>query len=134
MKKDIPFYPVNKVNLAIAREKEDSGEYSWFVYMINKNDVTLHNILIVSKGYGEKAGEKQKTSILRHSIEALAPYSYAMIEPIAPSVFHLFNEFWISYYINKQVYDKKFLFAPGSTSEENISFISDIELEGVLHI
>ncbi len=56
-----------------------------------------------------------------------------LIEPIDPGVFHLNNEYWVSYYIGSQIFDKRFVFVPDSIREENISFIKELEMEGVLH-
>jgi hypothetical protein len=50
-----------------------------------------------------------------------------------PDVFHLNNEFWVSYFIGKQIYDKKFIFVPDSIIEDNLIQISPLGLEGVLH-
>ncbi len=129
MKKDIPFHPVTGVKLAIARE----DDHSWGVYIINQNLISLHTLLITSKGYGEMKGEKRNTSVLRHLIEELEENSYARIEPIDPALFRLTNEFWVSYYIMDQVFDKKFIFVEGSMGDENIGYIPELDLYGVLH-
>ena len=123
MKKDIPFYPVQNVMLAVVRQQNDAGTYEWQVYLINKNETQLENVMVTSKGYGEANGMKQETSVLRHFIGAVAANDFTKIEPIDPALFHLFNEFWVSYYINGQIYDKKFVFVPGSLSEANLIWI-----------
>ena len=136
MKKDIPHLPVKGIKIAIARKNEDGHEAQWHVYIINNNEVDLDNVLITSKGYSDKNvkdGEQQKTSVLRHMIEKLVAGSYAIIEPIDPALFKLFNEFWVSYYIDNHIYDKKFVFVPESIREENLIQISEIGLDGVLH-
>jgi len=71
MKKDINFIPVKDVQLAVVQERSESHDLLWRVHIMNKNKVSITNILISSKGYGEKDGEKQSTSILRHFIELL---------------------------------------------------------------
>ena len=133
MKKDIQFPEVKGVFLAIARKKNLINQYEWFVYVNNSNLKPLDNVLITSKGYGELNGEQKTTSILRHMIERLEGESFAVVEPIDPALFSLHNEFWVSYYINQQIYDKKFIFVPDSVSEENISFVEALSLEGVVH-
>lgn len=133
MKKDITFPEVKGVILAIARKKVEDN-YVWHAYIININDYDLSNLLIVSKGYSAPQAPKQNTSILRHSIELLKANSYAIIEPLDPRVFKLFNEFWISYYYSKQMYDKRFIFTPDSIREQHLVNIEALELEGVLHI
>lgn len=136
MKKDIPELPVEGVKLAIARKKGEADDYMWYVYIINNNNIDLDNLLITSKGYGdknEKNGDQRKTSVLRHMIEKLKSESYAIVEPIDPALFTLFNEFWVSYYIHGHIYDKKFVFVPGSLDKRNLIKINEIDLEGVLH-
>ena len=134
MIKDIIVPEVRNVTLAVARRTVPCAtEPEWKVYLINNNDVPLQNTLVASKGYGEKDGEKQNTSILRHFLETVDPHSTALIEPIDPAVFHLNNEYWVSYYIGTQIYDKRFVFVPDTICEANISFIKELEMEGVLH-
>ncbi|WP_186753767.1 hypothetical protein [Echinicola salinicaeni] len=132
MKKDIKFHPVTGVKLAIAKE-EVNGQTEWGVYIINLNMIELKNLMITSKGYGTMNGEEKKTSTLRHMIEELGPQSIAKVEPIDPNLFSLNNEFWVSYYILDQIFDKKFVFVEGSMDKSNIQYIPDLDLEGVLH-
>lgn len=133
MIKDILIPQVKNVTLAVARTDSPATEREWKVYLINNNEVALENTLVASKGYGEKDGEKQNTSILRHFLETVPAHSFALIEPIDPAVFHLNNEYWVSYYIGSQIYDKRFVFVPDTICDENISFIKQLEMEGVLH-
>lgn len=132
MIKDIVVPEVKNVTLAVARTNGPATP-EWRVYLINNNDVSLENTLVASKGYGEKDGEKQNTSILRHFLETVGPHSTTVIEPIDPAVFHLNNEYWISYYIGTQIYDKRFVFVPDTICEANITYIKELEMEGVLH-
>jgi hypothetical protein len=133
MIKDIKIPEVKNVTLAVARQKNTGENADWKVYLINSNDFAIENTLVASKGYGEKEGEKQMTSTLRHFLETVPAHSAALVEPIDPAVFHLNNEYWVSYYIGKQIFDKRFVFVPDTICEENISFIKELEMEGVLH-
>jgi hypothetical protein len=133
MMRDIKVPEVKNVTLAIARKPSAESSDPWQVYLINNNDFPLENTLVSSTGYGEKDGEKQKTSTLRHFLETVMPQSSILIEPIDPAVFHLTNEYWLSYYVGAQLFDKKFVFVPDAISEENISFIKELEMPGVLH-
>ena len=133
MIKDIKIPEVKNVTLAIARKKAIGESDEWFVYLINNNDHAIDNTLVASKGYGEKDGEQQKTSTLRHFLETVNPHSAALVEPIDPTVFHLANEYWVSYYIDKQIFDKRFVFVPDSICEENLSFVKELDMEAVLH-
>ena len=58
---------------------------------------------------------------------------HVVVEPIMPDVFHLNNEYWVSYFIGSQIFDKKFIFVPDSIVEENMMTIDPPGLEGVLH-
>lgn len=133
MKKDITFHQVHEVALAVTRQQNELQQPEWHVRIINNNPFPIENVLITSKGYGQKEGVEQKTSTLRHLIEVVEAKSGAIVEPIDPSVFHLTNEYWVSYYIDRQIYDKKFLFVPDSIREDNLSLIETLAMEGVLH-
>lgn len=133
MIKDINIPEVKNVTLAVARTKSILQQDEWRVYLINNNPYPLENTLVASQGYGEKEGEKQKTSTLRHFLETVPPQSVALIEPIDSGVFHLNNEYWVSYYIDKQIFDKRFVFVPDTICEDNLRFIKELEMEGVLH-
>ncbi|MBK8290090.1 MAG: hypothetical protein IPK96_03130 [Flammeovirgaceae bacterium] len=133
MKRDIEIPEVQNVTIAIAREKNILNQDQWAVHLINNNDFPLENTLVASKGYGEKEGETQRTSTLRHFLETVSPNSSALVEPIDSQVFHLTNEYWVSYYVGPQIYDRKYVFVPDTICEENLIFIKELEKEGVLH-
>ncbi|AMM50652.1 hypothetical protein TH61_04935 [Rufibacter sp. DG15C] len=133
MKKDIEFHAVEGVSVAIAQEVNELGQEEWNVFFINNNDLYLDNVMVASKGYGEHEGQEVKTSVLRHMFEQVGPKSSVQIEPIDPALFGITNEYWVSYYIGQTIYDKKFLFVPGSVVEENLIDISILNKRGVLH-
>lgn len=132
MKKDIDFTPVEGVTLAVAATGIEE-ERAWSVYLINNNDHGLENVFITSKGYGTVAGEEVKTSVLRHMFEQVAPKSFEQVEMIDPSVFQLNNEYWVSYYVEGKIYDKRFVFVPDSITDDNLIDISLLQMQGVLH-
>lgn len=133
MIKDIPLPVVQHVTLAVVREKDNLMQDAWRVYLINDNNVAIENVLVSSIGYGEKGGEEQKTSTLRHFLQTVGPRSSMLVEPIDKGVFHLNNEYWVSYYIGRDLYDKRFVFVPDSICEENLRPIASLNQEGVLH-
>jgi len=132
MKKDIDFHPVTGVKLAIAKEMVNGIE-EWGAYIINLNLIELRTVLITSKGYGIISGEEKKTSVLRHMIQELGAESMAKIEPIDPALFVLNNEYWVSYYILDQIFDKKFIFKANAVLQNQLQFIPEIGLEGIIH-
>lgn len=133
MKKDIEIPDVKNVTLAVVREKNLINQEEWKVYLINNNPFPIENTLVASKGYGEKDGVPQRTSTLRHFLETVPAHSTALVEPIDANVFHLNNEYWVSYYVGNQIYDKRFVFVPETICEKNVTFIKELEKEGVLH-
>ncbi|MEP1096727.1 MAG: hypothetical protein ABJG78_16540 [Cyclobacteriaceae bacterium] len=128
MKKDIDFSPVKNIHVAIGKNGE-----GWKAYLLNRGDQKIENVMITSRGYGESQAKKQETSILRHVIPHVEPKEFALIEPVDESVFHLNNEYWVSYFIDSQVFDKKFIFLPDSIIEENLTTIAELEMKGILH-
>ncbi|MFM7854393.1 MAG: hypothetical protein ACKO96_21340 [Flammeovirgaceae bacterium] len=133
MIKDIKIPEVKNITLAVVGEKNNLGQDEWKVYLINNNTVDIENTLVASSGYGEKGGEHQRTSTLRHFLQTVPAHSFAVIEPIDNKVLHLNNEYWVSYYIGSQIYDKRFVFVPDSIKEENLTYIKEIDAKGVLH-
>ena len=133
MKKDIDFGAVEGISVAVATSLSESGEAIWNVYLLNNNAFAVENVLVASKGYGVLDGNEVKTSVLRHMFERLEAKSFVQIEPIDPAIFHINNEYWVSYYIEKQIFDKKFVFVPDSIQEDNLIKISLLQMQGVLH-
>ena len=133
MKKDLNIPKVENVTVAIVKKTNEVNVDEWFVYLINQNDFDIENTLVTSTGYGESGDEIQKTSTLRHFLQTVDAHSTALIEPIQPDVFHLNNEYWVSYYVESQIYDKKFIFLPDSIKEENLTYIKELDTKGILH-
>ena len=132
MKKDLPENKVEDIAIAVALEKENSEHKTWYVYLINLKKEPIENVLITSKGYGEKDGEQVKTSTLRHMFPVVEGGSFKLIEPIDEETFGLSNEFWLSYYIGRDIYDKKFIFLPESIVESNFIKLPVLNKVGVM--
>lgn len=132
MKKDLPENIVEDIAVAVVLENATPETKDWSVYLINLKDRPIETVLVSSKGYGLKDGEEVKTSILRHSIGDLGAKDYAKIEAIDEQVFGLTNEYWLSYYINGNIYDKKFIFLPESIIESNFIRIPVLNKVGVM--
>ncbi len=127
MKKDIEFPKVENVWVAVV---QDEG---WKVYLINRNDQKLDTVMVTSKGYGGVDKNEQKTSVLRHVMPVIAAGEYALIELLDEQVLHLTNEYWVSFFINGQLFDKKYIFVPDTIISDNLSFIPELNKEGILH-
>ena len=70
--------------------------------------------------------------MLRHLIGTVEAHNYAKIEPIMSNVFGLTNEYWVSFYLNKDMYDKKYIFLPETISEGNFTMIPFLNKKGVM--
>ena len=132
MKKDIEFPVVEGIKITIARNINEENGAEWNVYLINLKSDLIEGVLVTSKGYGFKDGEKVKTSTLRHFLDEVPAKSFIKVEPIIENVFVLNNEYWLSFYINKTMYDKKYLFLPGAITSEYFTKIPLLEKEGVM--
>ena len=134
MKKDIKPPEVENVGVAVVKETNDLGKEVFNVYLINTGENKLETVLVSSKGYGENktTGEKIKTSVLRHGLNDIEAKSFVKIEPIIEELFGLTNEYWVSYFIGEQMYDKKYIFLAESITDKNLIDIPLINKKGVL--
>ena len=132
MKKDIPIKVVEDIAIAVVLERETPEAKVWNVYLVNLKDQPIETVLITSKGYGQKDGEEVKTSTLRHSIGDVGSKDYAKVEAIDEQVFGLTNEYWLTYYIDGHIYDKKFIFLPESIVDSNMIRIPVVNKPGVM--
>jgi hypothetical protein len=139
MKQDIPFDAVEGVAIAIVPDEEATlgadGAPTWTVYLLNHNNFSLENVLISSDGYGTQlTGETVRTSTLRYHFPLVGPHSATPVELIDPAVFHLTNQYWVSYYRDSKIFDKKFVFVPDSIVAANLSRLDLLNNRlGVLH-
>lgn len=134
MIKDIPQLVVENVAVAIIREKNELNETVWNSYLINMKDEKLEGVLVTSTGYGQINEERVKTSTLRHFLDEVEPKSYVKIEPIVEEVFGVNNEYWLSFYLNNKMYDKRYVFLAESISESNFTTVPIINKKGVMII
>ena len=132
MKRDIEHPKVEGVAMAVVRETDEDGAPAWYVYLINRKDVAITNVLVSSQGYGEVGQEQVKTSELRHYLEKLEPQSFARIERIMEDVFALSNQYWLSFYVDRTLFDKKYLFLPESINEDNFTELPVMRKRGVM--
>lgn len=134
MQKDINPPLVENIAIAVIREMNADGSCEWNVYLLNLKDAPIQGVLVSSRGYGVKNGEKVQTSTLRHFLDVVAARSFAKIEPIMEELFALGNEFWVSFYQNNEMYDKKYVFVAETIKEENFTFVPLINKPGVMII
>ncbi len=114
MIKDIVFPEVYDVAIAIVQEFEGLDEYN--AYVFNFKEESIKNVLIT----------------FRHFFEEIQTLDYKLIEPVSKEVFGISNEYWLSFTINEQLFDKQFIFLPESIIEANFQMIPFIDKKGVI--
>ena len=134
MREELKGPKVENVSVAIVEIPLDNNEKEYIVYLLNFRDDIMEGIIVTSSGYGENpsTGEQIKTSTLRKGIELMLPNEAARIEPIMPELFPLTNEFWVSFWVNDVMYDKRFIFVPGSINDEAFKLIDILGYKGVV--
>ncbi len=117
MLKDIIPSEIKDIGIAIV--KESSLENDWKVYLINLSDFRLDDVIINSTGIGlNELDESIQTGTFRHYIKTVKPRCATPFETIMEEIFLLSNRFWLSFYIDKKISDRKYEFVPGSISAE----------------
>lgn len=132
MKQDIKYPKVENIAMAIVQREDPLEKDIWDVYVLNFKKELIHNVMVASKGYGTKNGKEVKTSILRHYIEEIGASTYAKVEPIQSELFSINNEFWLSFYLGKTIYDKRYVFLAESVIEANLIEIPMLGRKGVM--
>lgn len=137
MKEDIKFDPVEGVSVAVVPDEAaaiEVGQAGWLVYLLNHNPFPLQNVIVSSNGYGHDAeGQPVRTSTLRHHFPEVEAHAAVPLEPIDPALFHLNNQYWVSYYRGAQIFDKKFIFVPDSIVVDNLIPVALLGRKGILH-
>jgi hypothetical protein len=131
MKAEDLIHRAEDIAVAVVPELVED-QNGWMVYLVNLKNAAIENVLVSSKGYGEIDNRNLRTSELRHYIEKLEAHKFSKIEPIIEDVFGLANEYWVSFYVNKTIYDKKFVFLPESINESNFVTIPFLNKKGVM--
>ena len=132
MKKDIVPPAVENIAIAVVKETNDLNELEWNVYFLNLKKEKIEGVLVSSHGYGNMNGEDVKTSTLRHFLDVVEAKSFVKFEPIMETLFGLNNEYWVSFFLNNVMYDKKYIFLPETIKEENFILIPYLNKKGVM--
>ena len=129
MKKDIQIPEVINVEMAIVYEYNELYKTDdWNVYIINKKEVDLEMVVIVSQGFSEK----KTTSLLRKKIDVLPKNSFAKVEFIQPELFTLNNRFQVSFFEGNALHEKTFLFKQNTIKEGALRMITQLNKRGIL--
>lgn len=134
MKEELLGPKVKDVFVAVVEEENELGESVYNVYLINNKDELIEGVLVSSRGYAvnPSTDEKVETTMLRHFLDKVPAQSFKKIEPIMEDVFGLNNEYWVSFWINRVMHDKKFIFLPETIKKENLKTVPLMDKKGVV--
>jgi hypothetical protein len=129
MRKDIEISEVTDLEMAVVLEQNETHNTDdWYVYLINKKNVDLDMVIIVSQGFSET----KTTTVFRKKIDKLPANSFVKVEMIHPDVFALDNRFQVSFFEGNQIFEKTFLFNKNTIKEGNLRMISTLNQRGIL--
>lgn len=132
MLKDIFNGHDKNIGIAIVNEWSEELEKVWNVYFINSGDTMVKNVLVTCKGYGEWNNTHHETSLTRYFLGDVEAKGMVKIEPVNPDLFVLNNEYFLTFYVDGNMIDKKIVFQANTISEETIKEITDINKQGIL--
>jgi hypothetical protein len=132
MLKDIKVENNASVGVAIVKELNDSLEMIWNVFVVNLGDDKIVNVFITCKGYGLINGEEKETSLMRYFLDDIDPQTAIKVEPINPDLFELNNEYFVVFYQNGNMIDKKLTFKENTITEDNLVQVPVLNCFGVL--
>ncbi|MBU2900783.1 hypothetical protein [Maribacter dokdonensis] len=129
MKKDIEIPVAKDVHVAMIREwNKEFLDKDWNAYIINDRNTLIEMTMVVSKGYDKD----RKSSTMRHGIGDMQPKSFRKIEVVQEDVLGLNNEFFVTFYADNKLYEKRFVFEKNTVTENNLVNIQLINKEGIL--
>lgn len=127
MRKDIVIPKVKEIAIALIEEQDD-----WAAYVLNLNNFSIENTLVSSKGYGKIDDQLKKTTSFSHFLGTIFQKSFKKIELVNNSVLGLTNEFFLTFYIDGVIYDKKYIFLPESIIDKNKTNLPLLNCKGVM--
>ncbi len=129
MKKDIQIPEVTNVEIAVVYEYNDIYKTDdWNVYIINKKDIDLEMVVVVTQGFSET----KTTSLMRKKLDILPANSFAKIEYIQPELFTLNNRFQVTFFEGNTLFEKTFIFEKNTIKEGALRMITPLKKRGVL--
>ena len=129
MRKDIEI-PISRdvyVVMVLEWNKEFLAR-DWNAYIVNNRATPIEMALVVSKGYD---GDK-KTTTMRYAFGIVAAKGYEKIEMVTEDVLRLNNEFFVTYYADNKLYEKRFFFEKNSVNQQQLVPIPILNKDGIL--
>jgi hypothetical protein len=132
MKRDIEIPVVDDIAVAVVPTSNQHGQREWGVYLLNNKKHNITNVLINVSGEGDVDGVPKQTATLRFHFAEVKANTAQKFEVILPEAFVLRNKYWVSFYADNKLYDKKFIAEAGTIEEDNFEFIPLLTAVGVV--
>jgi len=133
MKKDIEIQEVKDVYIAAVLEKAEGHNGCWYIHFINDKNKMLEGIMITSCGYLQtEKGRENVTSAFRHKVGVVPSKTAVKIEMIDSQVFEIYNEFWVTFFCDNRLMERKFTFGPFSIDENFLEAVPLLKDKGIL--
>ena len=131
MLKDI-LLPTNvDAGVAIVKELNTELDIEWYVYVVNYTEFKITNVFVTCKGYGVINGEEKHTTVIRYFLDDIEAQTAIKVEPIHPDLFALNNEYFLTFFLDGEIHDKKIVFAAESIDDSKLEMISIVERLGL---
>jgi hypothetical protein len=102
------------------------------VHFLNLKDKPLTSVLINAEARGMIDGVEKHTAVMRFYIEEAGAQSSKKFEMLMPDTFLLNNQYWVSFYEDGQIFEKKFVFAANTISRDRMVMIPVLSRAGVM--
>lgn len=132
MRSDIKFREVEGVAIAIVPDFGEAAVPIYESFLLNLKEEPIKNVFIRASGEGVAEHEGVKTATMRKLVEEIPPQSYVKIDIFEREAANLLNEYWISFWYDDYLYDKRYRFEPGSIHDDNYIFLPILEKVGVM--
>lgn len=129
MRKDIEIPKAENIHIVAVKEwDEEISAELWTVYFVNNREEEVDTVLVMSRGNSED----KKTTTLRRDLGNIASKASVKIEFIQNEVLEFTNEYLVTFFAGNKLFERKFIFAPNSISDDNVDALPVIENKGVL--
>jgi len=133
MKKDIEVQEVTDVYVAAVLEHGEDQDGTWYIYFINDKDDMLESMMITSCGYlFTENGKEMVSSTFRHKVGVVPSKTAIKIEVIDSQVFEIYNEYWVTFFNENRLMDRKFIFGPHTIDKNFLETLPVLKEKGIL--
>ncbi len=132
MKRDIVRPQVSDVYIAVVPGPGEGGQTQWSVVLINDKDVMLTHVIVNASGKGKVDGIEKSTATLRLFLGDILAKSSKQVEVLLEESFALNNNYWVSFYIGSDIYDKKYQLSAGEVDLNELVFAPVLNAPAIL--